>query len=127
MQTKNANGVSNGENGVIVQIVTDEDDTKLCGIRFDDKKDVLWYYPEDMVYVTLAYSITIHKSQGSEYTSVVIPLMKSFYIMLKRNLLYTAVTRAKNKVILVGQGQVVYMAVHKTETDKRMTQLGRRI
>ncbi len=54
-------------------------------------------------------------------------MMKSFYIMLKRNLLYTAVTRAKSKVILVGQRQAVFMAVNKTETDKRNTQLGRRI
>ena len=56
-------------------------------------------------YITLSYAITIHKSQGSEFKSVIIPMMKSFYIMLKRNLLYTAVTRAKSKVILVGERQ----------------------
>ncbi|MBQ8133683.1 MAG: ATP-binding domain-containing protein [Clostridia bacterium] len=69
--------------------------------------------------ITLAYSITIHKSQGSEYKSVIIP-------MLKRNLLYTAVTRAKSRVILVGQRQAIFMAVNKTETDQRNT-LGKRI
>lgn len=78
-------------------------------------------------YITLSYAITIHKSQGSEFKSVIIPLLKSYYIMLKRNLLYTAVTRAKSKVILVGERQAVYMAVNKTETDKRLTQLGKRI
>ena len=127
MQTKNSENVSNGETGFIVEIKKDEDDNQLCGIRFDGKSDVLWYYPEEMQNITLAYSITIHKSQGSEFKSVIIPMMKSFYIMLKRNLLYTAVTRAKSKVILVGQKAAVFMAVNKTETDKRNTQLGRRI
>lgn len=127
MQTKNSEFVSNGETGFIVSIVKDEDDNLSCGIRFEGRQDVLWYYPEEMENITLAYSITIHKSQGSEYKSVIIPMMKSFYIMLKRNLLYTAVTRAKSKVVLVGQRAAIYMAVNKTETDKRATQLGRRI
>ena len=127
MQTKNSENVSNGETGFIAEIKKDEDDNQLCGIMFDGKPDVLWYYPEEMQNITLAYSITIHKSQGSEYKSVIIPMLKSYYIMLKRNLLYTAVTRAKSKVIIVGQGQAVYMAVSKTETDMRNTQLGRRI
>ena len=127
MQTKNSENVSNGETGFIVAIKKDEDDNELCGIRFDGKPNVFWYYTEEMQNITLAYSITIHKSQGSEFKSVIIPMMKSFYIMLKRNLLYTAVTRAKSKVILVGQRAAVFMAVNKTETDKRNTQLGRRI
>ena len=127
MQTKNSENVSNGETGFIAEIKKDEDDNQLCDILFDGKADVLWYYPEEMQNITLAYSITIHKSQGSEYKSVIIPMMKSYYIMLKRNLLYTAVTRAKSKVIIVGQRQAIYMAVNKTETDKRNTQLGRRI
>lgn len=127
MQTKNSENVSNGETGFIVEIKKDEDDNELCGIRFDGKPHVFWYYTEEMQNITLAYSITIHKSQGTEFKSVIIPMMKSFYIMLKRNLLYTAVTRAKSKVILVGQKSAVFMAVNKTETDKRNTQLGRRI
>ena len=127
MQTKNSENVSNGETGFIVEIKKDDDDNELCRIRFDGKPHVFWYYTEEMQNITLAYSITIHKSQGSEFKSVIIPMMKSFYIMLKRNLLYTAVTRAKSKVILVGQRQAVFMAVNKTETDKRNTQLGRRI
>ncbi len=127
MQTKNTEQVSNGETGFIVEIKKDEDDNNICGIRFDDKPEIIWYYPEDMNSITLAYAMTVHKSQGSEYERVIIPMMKSFYVMLKRNLLYTAVTRAKSKVILVGQKQAVYMAVNTTETDKRMTQLGKRI
>ena len=127
MQTKNSENVSNGETGFIVEIKKDEDDNELCGIRFDGKPNVFWYYTEEMQNITLAYSITIHKSQGSEFKSVIIPMMKSFYIMLKRNLLYTAVTRAKSKVILVGQRTAVFMSVNKTEADKRNTQLGKRI
>ena len=127
MQTKNSNDVCNGETGFIMEIKKDEDDIQICGIRFDGRNDVLWYYPEELQYITLSYAITIHKSQGSEFKSVIIPLLKSYYIMLKRNLLYTAVTRAKSKVILVGERQASYMAVNKTETDKRLTQLGRRI
>ena len=82
---------------------------------------------DDLKDITLAYSITIHKSQGSEYKTVIIPMMKSYYVMLKRNLLYTAVTRAKERVILAGQKQAVFMAVNRTETDKRQTQLAKRI
>ena len=105
MQTKNSNDVCNGETGFIMEIKKDEDDIQICGIRFDGRNDVLWYYPEELQYITLSYAITIHKSQGSEFKSVIIPLLKSYYIMLKRNLLYTAVTRAKSKVILVGERQ----------------------
>ena len=102
MQTKNNEFVSNGETGIIVKIEKDEDEELLCGIKFDGKPDIIWYDVEEMSNITLAYSITIHKSQGSEYKAVIMPMMKSFYIMLKRNLLYTAVTRAKSKVIIVG-------------------------
>ena len=127
MQTKNNEFVSNGETGIIVSIEKDEDEELLCGIKFDGKHDTIWYDIEDMSNITLAYSITIHKSQGSEYKTVIMPMMKSFFIMLKRNLLYTAVTRAKSKVIIVGQKQAIFIAVNKTETDKRNTQLGLRI
>ena len=127
MQTKNNEFVSNGETGIIVKIEKDEDEELLCGIKFDGKPDIIWYDVEEMANITLAYSITIHKSQGSEYKVVIMPMMKSFYIMLKRNLLYTAVTRAKSKVIIVGQRQAIFIAVNKTETDKRNTQLGSRI
>ena len=127
MQTKNNEFVSNGETGVIVKIEKDEDEELLCGIKFDGKPDIIWYDVEEMANITLAYSITIHKSQGSEYKAVIMPMVKSFYIMLKRNLLYTAVTRAKSKVIIVGQRQAIFIAVNKTETDKRNTQLGSRI
>jgi len=68
MQTKNSENVSNGETGFIVEIKKDEDDNQLCGIHFDGKPNVFWYYAEEMQNINLAYSITIHKSQGSGAT-----------------------------------------------------------
>jgi exodeoxyribonuclease V alpha subunit len=77
--------------------------------------------------VDLSYCISIHKSQGSEYPTAIIPLLKEHYIMLRRNLIYTAISRAKSKVILIGQRQAVYMAIHKSDVDKRNTVLADRI
>ena len=62
-----------------------------------------------------SYCTTIHKSQGQEYPVIIVPLLKEHYIMLRRNLLYTAVTRAKAKVILIGQKQAVFIAIHKCD------------
>ena len=77
--------------------------------------------------VDLSYCITVHKSQGGEFSTVIIPLLKEHYVMLRRNLLYTAISRAKKKVILIGQRQAVYMAIHKNDVDKRNTVLADRI
>ena len=82
---------------------------------------------EEMTHVELAYATTAHKAQGSEFDVVIFPLLKSHAWMLTRSLVYTAITRAKAKVILVGQIGMLYMAVHKDDTGKRNTQLGRRI
>ena len=77
--------------------------------------------------VDLSYCISIHKSQGAEFATVIIPLLKEHYIMLRRNLLYTAISRAKTKVILIGQRQAVFTAIHKCDVDKRNTVLADRI
>ena len=73
------------------------------------------------------YCTTIHKSQGQEYPVIIVPLLKEHYIMLRRNLLYTAVTRAKAKVILIGQKQAVFIAIHKCDVGQRNTVLADRI
>ena len=73
------------------------------------------------------YCTTIHKSQGQEYPVIIVPLLKEHYIMLRRNLLYTAVTRAKSKVILIGQKQAVFVAIHKCDVGQRNTVLADRI
>ena len=125
IQTCNRNGVSNGDVGVITGI-TAEDGEPVILIRLLDGRELS--YTLDMMEDTeLSYCMTIHKSQGSEYPTVIVPLLKEHYIMLRRNLLYTAITRAKEKVILIGQRQAVYTAIHKCDVDKRNTVLADRI
>ena len=77
--------------------------------------------------IDLAYATTIHKSQGSEYPIVIIPILKEAYIMLQSNLIYTAITRAKEKVILVGQKDALFTAIHRADESKRNTVLGQLI
>jgi exodeoxyribonuclease V alpha subunit len=77
--------------------------------------------------LALAYAISIHKSQGSEYPVVVIPLLKAHFVMLQRNLLYTAITRGKKKVILVGEPAAYAMAVRNSESKQRCTHLQQKI
>ncbi len=125
MQTANHNGVSNGDVGIITGIKK-EDDEYLVDIRLLDGRE-LQYTQEMMENIEFSYCQTIHKSQGQEYPVIIVPLMKEHYIMLRRNLLYTAVTRAKAKVILIGQRQAVYMAIHKCEAGQRNTVLADRI
>ena len=85
------------------------------------------YNTDGMDDVDWSYCITIHKSQGSEVPTVIIPLLKDHYVMLRRNLLYTAISRAKAKVILIGHRQAVYMAIHRSDVDKRNTMFADRI
>jgi exodeoxyribonuclease V alpha subunit len=73
--------------------------------------------------LSLAYAMSIHKSQGSEFPVVVIPLLKQHFVMLQRNLLYTAITRGKRKVFIVGDPAAWAMAVANTETRQRQTGL----
>jgi exodeoxyribonuclease V alpha subunit len=74
-----------------------------------------------------SFAVTVHKSQGSEYPVVVVPIHTQHYMMLQRNLLYTAVTRGKKLVVLVGTKRAVAMAVKRTESQKRITTLRRRL
>jgi exodeoxyribonuclease V alpha subunit len=77
--------------------------------------------------LALAYAISIHKSQGSEYAAVVIPLLKAHFMMLQRNLIYTAITRGKKKVFLVGEPAAYAMAVRNNEAKTRSTHLKEKI
>ncbi len=74
-----------------------------------------------------AYAISIHKSQGSEYPAVVIPIMMQHYVLLQRNLIYTAVTRGKKLVILVGEPRALHVAVGNNKTQRRFTRLCERL
>lgn len=126
IQTRNSEEASNGDVGVIDAIRVDEDGEALIEITLVDGRELL-YTNDDMEYVDLSYCISIHKSQGAEFPTVIIPLLKEHYVMLRRNLLYTAISRAKSKVVLIGQRQAVFTAIHKNDVDKRNTVLADRI
>ena len=109
-------GVFNGDIGEIFAIQKD-----MVYVRYPEQ-DVKYEGPE-VDEITLAYAITVHKSQGSEYHTVIMVLVNSHAIMLQRNLFYTAVTRAKRKVILVGSKRAVQTAVQNQRTSRRFTLL----
>ncbi|MFG6351664.1 MAG: ATP-dependent RecD-like DNA helicase [Oscillospiraceae bacterium] len=113
-------GVFNGEVGIVSGVQPGALTVCFDG-RYAD-------YPlESLGELELAYATTIHKSQGSEYDTVIVPMLPSHRILLSRNLFYTAVTRAKRRVALVGMKKALYMAVRKDSTGKRNTLLGERI
>jgi exodeoxyribonuclease V alpha subunit len=110
LQLKNdpEKGIMNGDIGYIDSIShTDEMDYLM--IRFDN---ILVKYPaKDLDDLTLAYAISIHKSQGSEFDNVIVPIFKSYNIMLTKNLIYTAITRAKKKLIIIGDPKTLSYAI----------------
>ena len=98
---------------------------RTLSITFDER--VVPYDFEELDEVAPAYAISIHKSQGSEYPAVVIPIMMQHYVLLQRNLIYTGVTRGKKLVILVGESRALHMAVKNNKTRKRFTRLAQRL
>ena len=124
MQIKNnyEKTVFNGDIGIICDVNTDD---RELTVRFDDNYVI--YDSSELDELMLAYATTIHKAQGSEFPYVIMPLMKSHYIMLQRNLLYTAVTRAQKGLIIVGERKAVYIAVMNNQTVERHTKLAERL
>jgi exodeoxyribonuclease V alpha subunit len=108
-------------NGDIGQIVKIDPVEREVTVRFD-RREVVYEFGE-LDEVSLAYAITIHKSQGSEFPAVVIPLATQHYLLLQRNLVYTGVTRGKQLVVLIGQPKALAMAVRNNRTDERFTGL----
>ena len=125
MQTKNTEKVSNGDLGFICYI-RDSENGKKIGLDFGENRS-MEYSVENLANLDFAYATTIHKGMGSEYDIVLMPLLKAHYVMLCRNLLYTGITRAKKRVVLAGQKNVLFMAIHRNEIGKRNTRLGERI
>jgi exodeoxyribonuclease V alpha subunit len=114
--------IFNGDIGYISAIDMEE---ASLHVQFEGKTV---YYPfSDLDELHLAYAMSIHKSQGSEYPAVIIPVTIQHYRMLARNLLYTGVTRGKKLVILIGQKKALGIAVHTTQTNERLTQLQQQI
>ena len=122
IQIKNADGIYNGEIGVVTEVEPDKIHIRFAGYEKD-----LIYDDEKIGLLDLAYALTVHKSQGSEYQVVIIPVLKEHSFMLTRNLIYTAITRGKSKVLLVGNHWALERAVKKEDTSKRHTHLAARI
>lgn len=114
--------VYNGDVGRIVLLDVPE---RTLTVRFDERN--VPYDFDELDELVPAYAISIHKSQGSEYPAVVIPLMTQHYVMLQRNLVYTGVTRGKRLVILVGESRALAMAVKNNRMRKRYTRLAQRL
>lgn len=117
----------NGDVGIITNqnfTTVDDKDRMIYEINFSELTAKL--DSKDFENLNLAYAVSIHKSQGSEYKLVILPLDKSFSVMLKRKLLYTAITRAKEKLIIVGDINAFYQGLFKIETN-RQTSLAKRI
>ena len=123
MQTRNdyTKNVFNGDIGRIRWI-----DTEHLVVAFAEDMEVS-YTRDEFGALTLAYAMSVHKSQGSEYDIIILPLVRAHHIMLQRNLLYTAVTRAKKGVIIVGDRTALFTAVSNDRTRRRYTLLAERL
>ena len=124
MQTENDydKDVFNGDIGRIEKVDSAEQEVV---VRFDDRK--VAYDFQELDELTPAYAVTVHKSQGSEYPCVVLPLHTQHYVMLQRNLLYTAVTRAKKALVLVGEQKAISYAIRNQKQLERNTHLAERL
>ncbi|MCY0934550.1 ATP-dependent RecD-like DNA helicase [Streptomyces sp. H34-S4] len=120
---KGANGVFNGTVGVVTGL--DLEEQKLT-VRTDEDEEVAYEFAE-LDELAHAYAVTIHRSQGSEYPAVVIPVTTGAWMMLQRNLLYTAVTRAKKLVVLVGSRKALGQAVRTVSAGRRYTAVAPRL
>ena len=114
--------VYNGDIGVIAEIDTEEQNVTVN----IDGQDISYDFSE-LDELVLAYAVSVHKSQGSEYPVVVMPVMTQHYVMLQRNLLYTGITRGKKLVVLVGTPKSIAMAIRNNKTTRRNSYLHMRL
>jgi len=114
--------VFNGDIGWVSKI--DQEDREVT-IDFDGRSIVYEY--SDLDEIVLAYAISVHKSQGSEYSAVILPVTTQHYILLQRNLIYTGITRAKKLVILIGTKKALAIAIRNNKPQLRYTHLSERL
>jgi exodeoxyribonuclease V alpha subunit len=114
--------VFNGDVGQVVRVARAEGELV---VRFDERE--VTYASDELDELALAYAVTVHKAQGSEYAAVVIPIHTQHFVMLQRSLLYTAVTRGKKLVVLVGTRKALAIAVRNAEVALRCTRLRQRL
>ena len=124
IQTRNNydKNVFNGDMGIIRAVAADS-----SGVTIEFTGDIIEYTKGELSEIQLAYCISIHKSQGSEYPIVIIPLLKQHFMLLQRNLVYTGITRARQKVYLVGSLDAYSMAIRNNDQQVRRTHLQRRL
>ena len=116
---ENGTGIFNGDIGQITKI---DETEKQLRVEFDDGKKT-WYMFSELDQLELAYSITIHKSQGSEFDVVIMVLPQASPMLLTRNLLYTGITRAKKILVMIGNGRIIDFMVNNVDSKKRNTGL----
>lgn len=116
-------GVFNGDMGIVKEI---QENVRLLTVEFDEGKRVEYSFSQ-LDELELAYAVTIHKSQGSEYPAVILPLLSGPKMLFNRNLLYTAVTRARRCVTILGSGDTVREMIHNEKQHKRYSSLCDRI
>jgi exodeoxyribonuclease V alpha subunit len=115
--------VFNGDVGIVHKI---DESLGTLSVLYDDNKYVV-YDSKELDEIVLAYCITVHKSQGSEFPVVVIPLYDVPYMLLNRNLFYTGITRARDLVVLVGREDIMRKMVDNNRENKRYSGLGEKL
>jgi len=125
MCTKNKDDINNGDTGYITKITATYGDISVM-IDFGDDR-IVELDASELDHLDLAYACTVHKSQGSEYESVIINLQTVHHVMLKRPLIYTAITRAKQRVQIIGDRKALCIAINTVDAEKRGTMLAKRI
>ena len=114
-QNEYGTGVFNGEMGIIEEIDTINGQIK---IQFEDLKTAIYEY-SDLEQIEHCFAITVHKSQGSEFDSVIMPLLNAAPMLLTRNVLYTGMTRAKNMLTIIGSSHTVEYMINNVNSKKR--------
>jgi len=110
--------VFNGDIGRVERI---DAEARVLTVRYEDRR--VRYETTELDEIVLAYAVSVHKSQGSEFPAVIVPVLTQHYLLLQRNLLYTAVTRGKRLVVLIGTKKALAIAVKNTDTRERYTRL----